>query len=58
MHVAATDGLKAAGAEGLEHQRGLLVELAGDQFIIPMSAVTENVELSRAGRSRRDDGWR
>lgn len=31
---------------------GLLVEIATDQFIIPMSVVTENVELRRADRSR------
>jgi two-component system chemotaxis sensor kinase CheA len=31
---------------------GLLVELGGDQFIIPMSIVTENVELLRHERSR------
>jgi two-component system chemotaxis sensor kinase CheA len=31
---------------------GLLVEIAGDQFIIPMSVVTENVELHRQERSR------
>jgi two-component system chemotaxis sensor kinase CheA len=31
---------------------GLLVEIGRDQFIIPMSVVTENVELSRAERSR------
>ena len=31
---------------------GLLVELDGDQFIIPMSVVTENVELQRSERSR------
>jgi two-component system, chemotaxis family, sensor kinase CheA len=29
---------------------GLLVELGGDHFIVPMSAVTENVELLRADR--------
>ncbi len=31
---------------------GLLVEIGGDQFIIPMSVVTENVELQRLERSR------
>jgi two-component system chemotaxis sensor kinase CheA len=31
---------------------GLLVEIETDQFIIPMSVVTENVELRRADRSR------
>ncbi len=31
---------------------GLLVEIGPDQFIIPMSVVTENVELARAERSR------
>ena len=31
---------------------GLLVELDGDQFIVPMSVVMENVELPRAERSR------
>ena len=31
---------------------GLLVEMGRDQFIIPMSVVTENVELRRAERSR------
>lgn len=31
---------------------GLLVEVAGDQFIVPMAVVTENVELPRAERSR------
>jgi two-component system, chemotaxis family, sensor kinase CheA len=31
---------------------GLLVEVAGEQFIIPMAAVTENVELRRAERER------
>ena len=31
---------------------GLLVEVAGDQFIIPMGAVQENVELSRTERGR------
>ncbi|HTJ00933.1 MAG TPA: chemotaxis protein CheA [Dongiaceae bacterium] len=31
---------------------GLLVEIGGDQFIVPMSVVTENVELHRAERSR------
>jgi two-component system chemotaxis sensor kinase CheA len=33
---------------------GLLVEIGGDQFIIPMSAVTENVELHRAERARKN----
>jgi two-component system chemotaxis sensor kinase CheA len=33
---------------------GLLVETAGAQFIIPMSAVTENVELPRGDRQRRN----
>lgn len=31
---------------------GLLVELAGDHYIIPLSAVCETVELSRAERAR------
>jgi two-component system chemotaxis sensor kinase CheA len=31
---------------------GLLVEIGGDQFIVPMAVVTENVELPRADRSR------
>jgi len=31
---------------------GLLVEIGRDQFIVPMSVVTENVELQRAERSR------
>lgn len=31
---------------------GLLVMIGGDPFIIPMSAVTENVELRRSDRSR------
>jgi two-component system chemotaxis sensor kinase CheA len=31
---------------------GLLVEVAGDRFIIPMSQVSENIELDRAQRSR------
>lgn len=31
---------------------GLLVEIGSDQFIIPMSVVTENVELQRAERHR------
>jgi two-component system chemotaxis sensor kinase CheA len=31
---------------------GLLVEVDGDKFIIPMSAVLENVELTRAERGR------
>ncbi len=31
---------------------GLLVEIDHDPFIVPMSLVTENVELSRADRSR------
>ena len=26
---------------------GLLVQIGGDQFIVPMAAVTENVELPR-----------
>jgi two-component system chemotaxis sensor kinase CheA len=33
---------------------GLLVQTGGDQFIIPMAAVTENVELQRADRARRN----
>lgn len=33
---------------------GLLVEIGGDQFILPMSMVTENVELHRAERSRKN----
>jgi two-component system, chemotaxis family, sensor kinase CheA len=33
---------------------GLLVEVAGDQFILPMSAVTENVELHAAERSSKN----
>jgi two-component system chemotaxis sensor kinase CheA len=31
---------------------GLLVEIGRDQFIVPMSVVTENVELHRSERSR------
>lgn len=31
---------------------GLLVEIGADQFIVPMAAVTENVELPRAHRDR------
>jgi two-component system chemotaxis sensor kinase CheA len=31
---------------------GLLVEIGGDQFIVPMSVVTENVELHRRDRAR------
>jgi two-component system chemotaxis sensor kinase CheA len=31
---------------------GLLIEVARDQFIVPMSVVMENVELQRADRSR------
>jgi two-component system chemotaxis sensor kinase CheA len=31
---------------------GLLVQLGSDQFIVPMSMVTENVELMRAQRAR------
>jgi two-component system chemotaxis sensor kinase CheA len=31
---------------------GLLVEIGRDQFIVPMSVVTENVELRRADRAR------
>lgn len=31
---------------------GLLVEVGGDRFIIPMAAVTENVELLRAQKAR------
>jgi two-component system chemotaxis sensor kinase CheA len=31
---------------------GLLVEIGPDQFIVPMSVVTENVELHRADRAR------
>jgi two-component system chemotaxis sensor kinase CheA len=34
---------------------GLLVEIGSDQFIVPMSAVTENVELARSER-RRNNG--
>jgi two-component system chemotaxis sensor kinase CheA len=30
---------------------GLLVEIGGDQFIVPMSVVTENVELNRTQRA-------
>jgi two-component system chemotaxis sensor kinase CheA len=33
---------------------GLLVEIGRDQFIVPMSVVTENVELPRADRSRKN----
>jgi two-component system chemotaxis sensor kinase CheA len=33
---------------------GLLVEIGPDKFIVPMSAVTENVEISRADRSRKN----
>jgi two-component system chemotaxis sensor kinase CheA len=33
---------------------GLLIEVGPDRFIVPMSAVTENVELSRADRRRRN----
>lgn len=31
---------------------GLLVEIGNDQFIVPMSVVTETVELARAARAR------
>jgi two-component system chemotaxis sensor kinase CheA len=31
---------------------GLLVEIGADQFIVPMSVVTENVELHRSERAR------
>jgi two-component system chemotaxis sensor kinase CheA len=31
---------------------GLLVQAGGDQFIVPMAAVTENVELLRADKAR------
>lgn len=31
---------------------GLLVQIGGDRFILPMSAVTENVELNRSERTR------
>jgi two-component system chemotaxis sensor kinase CheA len=31
---------------------GLLVEIRGDRFILPMSSVAENIELDRAQRSR------
>jgi len=31
---------------------GLLIQVADDQFIVPMSAVTENVELTRGDRGR------
>jgi two-component system chemotaxis sensor kinase CheA len=31
---------------------GLLVQVGGDQFIVPMAAVTENVELLRAQKAR------
>jgi two-component system chemotaxis sensor kinase CheA len=34
---------------------GLLVEIQGDRFIVPMSAVTENVELTR-GERRANNG--
>jgi two-component system chemotaxis sensor kinase CheA len=33
---------------------GLLVELDGDRFIIPMASVLENVELSRAERQAKN----
>jgi two-component system, chemotaxis family, sensor kinase CheA len=33
---------------------GLIVDLGGDQFIIPMAAVTENVELGRVQRTRQN----
>lgn len=33
---------------------GLLVEISGDQFIIPMSVVNENVELHRAERFQKN----
>lgn len=33
---------------------GLLVQIGSDQFIVPMSAVTENVELMNAERARKN----
>ncbi len=33
---------------------GLIVEIGPDQFIIPMSAITENVELERAQRAQKN----
>ena len=33
---------------------GLLVQIGDDQFIVPMAAVTENVELTSAERSRKN----
>jgi two-component system chemotaxis sensor kinase CheA len=33
---------------------GLLVQVGGDQFIVPMSAVTENVELPAAQKARKN----
>jgi two-component system chemotaxis sensor kinase CheA len=33
---------------------GLIVQLGADQFIIPMSAITENVELERAERRQKN----
>jgi two-component system, chemotaxis family, sensor kinase CheA len=33
---------------------GLLVQIGGDQYIVPMSAVTENVELMMAERARKN----
>ena len=33
---------------------GLLVQVGGDQFIVPMSAVTENVELAAAQKARKN----
>jgi len=33
---------------------GLLVQVGGDQFIVPMSAVTENVELPRSHRGQKN----
>lgn len=33
---------------------GLLIQVGGDQFIVPMAAVTENVELSGLDKARRN----
>lgn len=33
---------------------GLIVEIGADQFIIPMAAITENVELDQADRSQKN----
>jgi two-component system chemotaxis sensor kinase CheA len=33
---------------------GLIVEIGADQFIIPMSAITENVELEQADRAQKN----